>query len=170
MGVDCPLNTGSTYARILTLPGLLCMTTSTTSAPMTRWVRFCQRCKNTGALCRSASNKLGIWLFSILGTVAAPCLPVLIELLRNGFVQSGSFYITSAVMSAAFAVSAEHVLFRALYFALFVINLVFNNVTGPFSPQLDNWAGTLLFMVALLHAIERVWWHIVLDRPFPESR
>lgn len=136
----------------------------------TRWAWFCARCRNIGILGRSAATKLGVWLFSIVATIAAPCLPIFIELLRKGQVASDSIYITAAVMAAAFAVSAEHVLYRVLYIALFVINLVFNNSAGPFSAQLETWAGTLLTLVALLHVSERIWWHIVLDRPFPEYK
>jgi hypothetical protein len=119
-------------------------------------------------VCVAGINRLSVWLFSVLATIAAPCLPLLIELLKNGTIESSSYYLTAAVLAAAYAVSAEHVLFLTLYFALFVINLVFNNVTGPFSAQLNTWAGTLLLLVALLHATERIWWHVVLDRPFPD--
>jgi hypothetical protein len=105
-----------------------------------------------------------------MAAIAAPCLPLFIELLRSGNVKSDSIYITAAVISAAFSVSAEHVLFRALYIALFVVNLIIDTVSGgPFSAQLDSWAGTVLALVAMLHATERAWWHLVLDRPFPEG-
>jgi hypothetical protein len=124
--------------------------------------------RSVWVVCRTASTKGGVWLLSVIATVAAPCIPLLIELLRSGTVKSDSIYITAAVMSAAFAVSAEHALFLSLYIALFVINLIFDMVSGPFTTMLDAWAGTLLGLIAALHATERVWWHIVLDRPFPD--
>ena len=103
----------------------------------------------------------------MLATVAAPCLPLFIEFLRNGSVKSDSLYITATVISAAYAVSTEHVLFRTLYFAMFVVNLILVMVSGPYSDQLATWAGTLLISIAFLHMVERFWWHVVLDRPFP---
>jgi len=118
-----------------------------------------------------ASTRGGVWLLSVMATIAAPCLPLFIELLKSGSVRSDSIYITAAVISAAFSVSAQHVMFRALYIALFVVNLIFDMVagSGPFKEQLDSWAVGLLVLVAVLHTTERAWWHLVMNRPFPES-
>src|SRR5262249_16450584 len=115
-----------------------------------------------------ASSRGGAWLLSVMVTVGAPCLPLLIEFLHNGKVDPSNIYITGAVMAAVYAASVEHVLFLALYIALFVVNLILDTVDGPYSPALAKWAGTLLLLVALLHIFERAWWHAVLDRPFPE--
>lgn len=69
---------------------------------------------------------------AVLATVAAPCLPIFIELLKTGEIKADSFFITTTVMAAAFAVSAEHILPRALYMASFVVNLILDVVRGPF--------------------------------------
>jgi len=105
---------------------------------------------------------------AVLATVAAPCLPIFIELLKTGEIKADSFFITTTVMAAAFAVSAEHILPRALYMASFVVNLILDVVRGPFSVSIDAWAGTLLLSVAFLHIAERAYWHLALDRPFPD--
>jgi hypothetical protein len=100
----------------------------------------------------------------------APCLPVGIEFYQHGKVESGSFYITCAVMAAAYAASAESRTNRTVYFGLFVVNLLLDTITGPYSPTIGNWAGTLLLGVALLHLTERTYWHLVLDLPFPDQK
>jgi hypothetical protein len=113
-------------------------------------------------------SRAGIWLLSVMLTVGAPCLPLLIELLKGGSVSPGNIYITAAVMAAVYASSVEHVMFFVLYLGLFVVNLILDTVSGPYSKALEPWAGTLLLLVALLHMTERAWWHAVLNRPFPE--
>lgn len=119
-------------------------------------------------ICSSLATKGGVWLMAVLATVAAPCLPIFIELLKTGEIKADSFFITTTVMAAAFAVSAEHILARALYMASFVVNLILDVVRGPFSVSIDAWAGTLLLSVAFLHIAERAYWHLALDRPFPD--
>jgi predicted Na+-dependent transporter len=133
------------------------------------WQVCCQKGATSWSMAATASTRIGVWLMSILATVAAPCIPIFIEFLKNGTIKSDSIFITATVMSAAFAVSAEHVLWRALYFALFVVNLILDIVSGPFDAQVASWAGTLLLSVASLHVMERAWWHIALNRPFPEA-
>jgi hypothetical protein len=132
--------------------------------PFRRWAR------SGWDICSSAWGKAGTWLYAVLATVAAPCLPVGIEFLQTGKIAYSSFYITGAVMSAAFAVSAESIMFLAFYMGLFVVNLILDTVTGPYSAAIGNWAGTILFAVALLHMTERGYWHFVLDRPFPDRK
>jgi hypothetical protein len=130
--------------------------------------RLWNKIKTFGLICHATINRIGVWAFSVVATILAPCLPVGIELWKTGNIESASYCITTTVLAAAFAVSAGNKLFLSLYIVLFVINLVFYIVTGPFSPQLDDWAGRMLLMVAVLHGMQRVWWHIVLDRPFPD--
>jgi hypothetical protein len=113
------------------------------------------------------TDGFGVWFWSVLATIAAPCLPIFIEFLSTGTVKANSYFITAAVLSAAFAVSTGHTFFRALYGGLFVINLILDTVSGPFSASIEHYAGILLLLTAVLHAVERFWWHVVYDRPFP---
>jgi len=78
-----------------------------------------------------------------------------------------SYFITAAVLSAAFGVSTRNTFFRALYSSLFVVNLIVDTVSGPFSANIEHYAGILLVLTAVLHAVERFSWHVVYDMPFP---
>lgn len=120
-------------------------------------------------MCRIGLDRIGIWLLSVIATLALPCLPLCIEWLRTGDMKSDTMTLTAAVLAATFIFSAEHVLNLCVYILLFVVNLLFNTVVGPTSPAgIDAWTGTLLMSVTFFHAIERFWWHVVLDRPFPD--
>jgi hypothetical protein len=121
-----------------------------------------------GSVCASGLNRISVFAFAIMATIAFPCLPVFIEWYRTGSVKSDTYYITAAVLASAFAVSAEHIAFIGLYITSFVINLILDMVHGPFSAVVDVWAGSVLAAVRGLHISERVWWHVFLDRPFPD--
>ena len=133
------------------------------------WKRALKRVQNFVEICSEPTRQIGIWILSIIATLILPCLPLGIELFRAGKVTSDTIYVTAAILSASFAFTAEHVLFFCMYLLLFVVTLLLDLETGPqHSFSLEAWAGTLLFVVSLLHATERFWWHVVLDRPFPE--
>lgn len=119
-------------------------------------------------VCASGLNRFSVFGFAIMAIIAFPCLPVFIEWYRTGIVKSDTYYITAAVLAAAFAVTAEHIAFIGLYITSFVVNLILDMVHGPFSDEVDHWAGVVLAVVCAMHASERVWWHVVLDRPFPD--
>jgi hypothetical protein len=115
-----------------------------------------------------ASDKVGIWLFSIGATLALPCLPLVVEGLKNGHVDKGNVVITASVLAATFIFTAGHKIAQVFYSALFVIALLLDTITGALAAQIvRDYSGTLLASVALLHTSERFRWHIVLDRPFP---
>jgi hypothetical protein len=119
-------------------------------------------------VCISGTSRLLEFGAAVVFTIAVPCLPVIIEWYRTGDVRSDTYYLVAAVLAAAFAVSAERRAFFGLYVTSFVINLILDMVHGPFSGVVDQWAGMLLAGVCVLHVSERAWWHIVLDRPFPD--
>lgn len=73
--------------------------------------------------------------------------------------------LTAAVLSAGFLFSVEHVIYACVYIVLFFGSLLLD-VTGRTSTV---WSGWFLIIVASTHSIERFWWHVVLDRPFPEG-
>jgi hypothetical protein len=114
------------------------------------------------------ADKLGIWLKSLGATLLLPCLPLVIEILKNGHADKGNVVITSSVLSATFIFTAGHSLPQFFYSIFFVITLLLDTVTGTLAEQLvRDYSGTLLASVALLHASERFRWHMVLDQPFP---
>lgn len=100
--------------------------------------------------------------------VGAPCLPLLIELLKTGDIKSNSIYITASVMCVGFVFMAGNILIRVVYTILFILTLIFDVISGPFSEELNSWAGVILMGVCMLHMSERAYWHLALDRPFPE--
>jgi hypothetical protein len=169
---DIPFSSGLSEVRA----GSRCMSDGIISPPIQPdkppsafWASVAKRFRAAWTFLEVVSTKGGIWLMSVMATIFAPCLPLVIELFKSGTVKTDNIYITASVMSAAFWVSGEHVLFRALYLLLFVFNLILHMVAdGPFASELNNWAWKLLGLVAVLHATERIWWHLILNRPFPE--
>lgn len=133
-----------------------------------KWVVVRAKCKTGWAILGTASTKLGVWLLSVLALIGAPCLPLIIELLKTGSMRSDSIYITASVMCIGFVFMAENMLIRVVYMSLFALTLIFDIVSGPFSEELNSYAGLILIGVCVLHASERFYWHIGLDRPFPE--
>jgi hypothetical protein len=106
---------------------------------------------------------------SVLGTLGLPCLPLVVERLRDGHVKDDSYFLTAAVLAATFIFTADHYVFRCIYILLFLINLLLDIVPGQTARDLAHYSGTLLLSVALLHATERFWWHVVWDQPFPDT-
>jgi hypothetical protein len=105
---------------------------------------------------------------SVLACLALPCLPLVVELLKNGHIDKGNVVITSSVLAATFIFTAGHKLAQVIYSLLFVVALLFDAVTGELAERMvRDYSGTLLAAVALLHTSERFRWHVVLDRPFP---
>jgi hypothetical protein len=103
--------------------------------------------------------------------ILCPCIPILIEWLRAGSVKRENFLITTAVLTVALLVAAEHNFYRAFYAGLFIVSLILDILvySGPVASGMDRYAGGLLLAVGIVHAAERFWWHVVLDRPFPDS-
>lgn len=142
--------------------------TATTANISSRWVRTKTKCRNGWFFLGHASTRVGVWLLSLVALVGAPCLPLLIELLKIGTIGSNSIYITASVMCVGFVFMAENTLIRVVYIVLFSLTLIFNMVSGPYSPELNSWSSIILIGVCVLHASERAYWHVALDRPFPE--
>ena len=134
------------------------------TAPWRLWLR------KIGKSFGTALNPFGVWLMSVLGTLGLPCLPLLVERLRDSQIKNDSYFLTAAVLAASFIFTADHYVFRAIYILLFLINLLLDIVPGDTTKDLAHWSGSLLVGVALLHATERFWWHIIWDRPFPDTK
>jgi hypothetical protein len=117
-----------------------------------------------------ASAGIGTWLMSLAGTLLAPSFPIFIEWLRKGKVADETFLITAVILAATFLFSAEYSVFRFLYIVLLAMAALLDAVgPTPAAIAVDHYAGTLLLGIALLHSIERLIWHVVLDRPFPDN-
>jgi hypothetical protein len=127
--------------------------------------------RGAGEVLGAALNGIGMWLLSVIATLVLPCLPLFIEWLKDGRIKPETIFVTAAILAATFAFTAEHVILFSAYLLFFLVNLLLDVTTGPSRPvALDHWAGILLAGVAILHAGERFWWHVVLDRSFPERR
>lgn len=117
----------------------------------------------------SVSFKIGVCLISISATLLLPCLPLMIEWLRDGHMKSDTISITATVLASALIFTTEHPLLFFAYLVLFIANFLLSTVGGPSAAAwLEHYAGTLLIAVCFLHACERFFWHCVLDRPFPD--
>lgn len=132
-----------------------------------------QRARTFGTIMSRNTDGFGTCLLSVIFTIMVPCLPIGIEWLRTGNVIPDSFLITAAVLSALYGCSAESNLFRAFYSFMFLVSLVIdafggNTASSSVGATAGQYAGTLLAAVALVHASERLWWHVVWDRPFPD--
>jgi hypothetical protein len=93
---------------------------------------------------------------------------VIIDWLKSGQIDKQNVVITTSILAATFIFTAEHTLCKAIYMIMFVAALLLDTVSGVFARALmEAYAGTLLAGVALLHSSERMWWHLVLNRPFP---
>src|SRR5262245_19132350 len=117
------------------------MAKSRTRRPRARTKTLQQRLRAAADIISAGTDGWGIWLGSIVGTVVVPCAPLGIELLKNGHVKADNVVLTAAVLAAAFAVSAEHVVYRVVYVLLFLASLVLGAVTSPTAtPGLDQYA------------------------------
>lgn len=127
--------------------------------------------KTVRAMCLDATGRMGTYCFSVVGTIICPMIPVLIEWFKTSHLRHESVLITAAVLSAALLVTAEHNFSRAAYLLIFLVSLILHVLvfSGPIESGMDVYAGNLLASVAILHAVERFWWHVVQDRPFPDS-
>lgn len=155
------------------------MTSNVSAQPPRPTLR--ERLQRGGTVIGTASDGLGTWFLSLVLTVLVPCLPVIIDMFRasglNG-VSPGSYLVTAAVLAATYGCSAEHNFFRGLYTLMFLVSLLADAFTPPHAgvaadvqvslPVLAQYAWTILATIALLHAAERFWWHVVWDRPFPD--
>jgi hypothetical protein len=118
----------------------------------------------------SLAGKFSTWLFSLGCMIAVPCLPLGIEAAKHtGTIKPESYFLTAAVLAATFGLSSESNFFRFGYIMAFLgtISLDFQPEQGEAWLSVD-WAAKFMFAVAILHAIERFTWHIVLDRRFPD--
>jgi hypothetical protein len=116
------------------------------------------------------SEPIGAWLYSLVGCVFAPCLPVIIDALQHGRASANVVFVTASVMSVGYLISAEHNLFRAFYSLTFIGSLLFGSIAAQTEAVTGFWnlPTFAIFTAAMLHSAERFWWHVVWDRPFPD--
>lgn len=124
-----------------------------------------------GTTCKSASRKIGNYIFSIFGAIFLPLLPLTIEWLQKGSILNKNIAIAASILAVSFAIISEHNLYRAIYLFVFIVALILHTliISGPIYSGADDYAVHLLGAATLPHIVERLWWHIVLDRPFPDS-
>jgi hypothetical protein len=103
-------------------------------------------------------------------------------MLQAGHVTTNAYFITAAVLSVNYGVTAEHNVYRGIYLLTFVLALVLDafGVANPSAAQhtsgaaastgivVTPYAPWLLLCVLSAHTAERFWWHVVWDQPFPD--
>jgi hypothetical protein len=123
------------------------------------------------AISRSGRLKKGIptWLISVAATVILPLFPAYVDAIKHADwnAQPETYYTTAAVMAVLFGFGSDLNLFRFCYILIFlgIIGLEFQPQRDP---MYEKWAVIFMIAVAMLHAIERFRWHVVLDREFPD--
>lgn len=118
--------------------------------------------KAVGEVLSQNFKGFGYWICSILGVLALPCLPLIVEWVQDGRVSDKSILLVSAVLAASLIFTAETLLFRMIYGTFFIISLMLETVSSDIARELAQWSGTLLALIASLHTV--VW-----DRPFPDT-
>jgi hypothetical protein len=137
--------------------------------PPGAWATLARKVTGVVEIIGDATDGFGIFVLSVLAVIVLPCLPVILEWIHISHVGNATKTITTAVLAAGFIFSAEHNVLRVIYAILFLAGFSLTLGTGPQSPVgIDNWDGTLLLAVALIHAAERFFWHVFLERPFPD--
>jgi hypothetical protein len=114
----------------------------------------------------SRCGKLGL---SLLVTLVLPGIPIGIELVNTAAVQPDTFLLTTVILAFTFLASAERDGYRTLYGLLAVLAILFDMGKSQWAKDIAHaYAAKILITVMFLHFTERVEWHIVRNRPFPE--
>jgi len=122
--------------------------------------------------------------------VVVPLFPIFVECVKNeGHVRSESFLLTAAVMAAGYGFASEDDLARAAYLVLFLASIGFDfkssdimlypttSPAGAASPWQagyfihlikSNFCVLLLVLTSAVQTVERLSWHVILDRRFPD--
>ncbi len=130
------------------------------------------------------SERFGTWFFAVVAVIIMPLLPLLVEAAKNNLeMKPENLFLTTAVLAVGFGFSSESNLFRASYALLFFfsIGLDFHSDNAGAAPagsivmavsNQNNWLfghpGYFLIAVCVLHAIERLHWHVGEKRKFPD--
>lgn len=123
-----------------------------------------------GGFLSEQSHRFGVCILSLIATLLIPCLPLFVEFLKSGAVREDNLTLTAAVLASVFIFTAGHMLYFCLYILLCIFSLLINLTAGPTSPDfVSGIGGSLLASVVILQASERIWWHMVMSRPFPEQ-
>ncbi len=139
---------------------------------------------------------LGTWFFAVSAVIVMPLLPLLVEAARNDLdIRGENILLTIAVLAVGFGFSSESNLFRASYLLLFFfsIGLDFhpddavlragphafsatsaaadeNSIVSLRNSWMFSHPSSFLIAVCVLHAIERLYWHVGQKRQFPDWR
>jgi len=132
------------------------------------------------------SERFGTWFFAVVAVIVMPLLPLLVEAAKNNLeMKPENLFLTTAVLAVGFGFSSESNLFRASYALLFFfsVGLDFHSdsqkagvgnvpATANAVSDQNNWLfghpGYFVIVVCLLHAIERMYWHIGEKKKFPD--
>lgn len=135
----------------------------------------------------SLVERLGTWFFAVVAIIIMPLLPLLVEAAKNDLeVKPENLLLTAAVLGIGFAFSSESNLFRASYGLIFFFSIGLNYHSGDqqinavtaadpavgAAPHHDSWLfghpGYFVSAVCILHAVERMNWHVGKRKKFPD--
>ena len=136
-------------------------------------------------------DRFTTWLLAVAAIIVLPCFPLFVEAMKNGGeIRSEDYLLTAAVLAAGYGLASEGNLFRTGYLLIFLFGIGYDfkpeaSAVGHLAaagPAGADWLQRLwrwpwshpppasLISVAVLHAIERLQWHIGWDRKFPDWR
>ena len=76
--------------------------------------------------------------------------------------------LTAVVFAATFIFTAQNNWPRVAYILLLCAALLLDIIPSTITAELAHYASGFLIAVTSLHSIERFWWHVVWDQPFPD--
>ena len=118
----------------------------------------------------SVWGRLGVLSFSLFVTLAVPSIPIELEMADKGVISSQSILVTVIILAATFLASAERAGFRTLYGFLIMAAVILDTGHSNWArASAEQYAFMLLLATAALHASERLIWHVVQKRPFPNE-
>ena len=96
------------------------------------------------ALAEPLLDGIGVWFLAIIATLLLPCLPLMVEWVRDGHIEAtDTVCVTAAVLSATFIFTAEHRIYLGLYMILFGVSILVDTVGASSPTGLYGYAGTL---------------------------
>lgn len=113
---------------------------------------------------------MGAWLMSLIVSLVVPCFPLGVEWAWTNQIAPRSVLITTTILAASFVFSARNDYTRFVYIIVIMASLLLDiaSYSTVASHRGDALAVWLLIAVALIHGLERFYWHVVLDEPLFE--
>jgi hypothetical protein len=138
------------------------------------------------------SKRFATWAFAVVAVIVMPLLPLLVEMSKHNFVvQPDNLFLTAAVLAVGFGFSSESDLFRAAYTLIFFFSVgldyhitdkpdntavaaivpaagITDSPAPASSSLLFDHPGFFILAVCVIHAVERLSWHVGEKKKFPD--